>query len=138
MTRWLRVDLLSLEFEGERLIVHACDFCMSSVRGAAGVAAAGPRVRPLSPALLADRPRCLMSKVCRHLSSVRRVMKHCWPPGWQSAHSSIAPWAPEENVGDGISDLSWSLVSIWHATCDAITHSLCLCKNPALLTVPKS
>lgn len=49
------MDLLSLEFEGEWLIVHACDFCMSSVSGAAGVAAAGPRVRPLSMAVLADR-----------------------------------------------------------------------------------
>lgn len=55
MTRWLRVDLLSLEFEGEWLIVHACDFCTSSVSGAAGVAAPGPRVRPLSLAMLADR-----------------------------------------------------------------------------------
>lgn len=50
MTRWLRVDLLSQEFEGERLIGHAGDFCTSSESGAAGVAAA----RPSGEALLSD------------------------------------------------------------------------------------
>ncbi len=93
----------------------------------------------LSPGFAAQiGPWCLMSRVCSDWSSVRRVIKHCWPPGWQSAHSSTAPWAPGESWKmEFFSDLSWSHVSIRCATCDTITRSLCLCKNQALLTVPK-